>query len=402
MDEVSHTNGEGRRGRLIVQVIGFAIGLAMLAWAGRLALSPENRQSLERLGASAWHEVLGLVGLALCVLWVNGLLFAVAIRPVKRLPVEDVQAVNAIASLLSYLPFKLSLVFRTLVHNRRDGVPMFTIGAWLGVVGVLMLCVQGPVILASAVTRDVGALWLGMSIAGIGAAALAAQRLASMFGGGDGLERLRRIVDRLGARPLSAFVRGATFARMHAGVVMLASPRVVVLSVGLRGAELGVHMARFWLAGQMLGVSLAWEEALLVGLVYAFLNAASPAGSLGVADMGAVGVAAWISLSESREEAARFAGIALTVRASEVVAYLIGSSAGVLWLNPMRLARLSRERPAGLDADPASDESVARDAGEGRARSGARSTMRHADCPGTVEPDDRRDRRQCGGDIPGG
>ncbi len=372
-DASAPANAGGGNLRPIVQVAGFLIALGMLAWAGKLAVSGIGAEQIEHLRASAWYEVLGLVALGVATVVINGLIFALVIRPARRVPVLDVVSVNAIASLLAYLPFKLSLIFRTLVHNRRDGVPLLTIGAWLGAVGVLLMAVYGPMILVSGIVQTVGGFWLIACGLGVLGGTLLITVLARAGAGDAGLSRIERITRTLAGRRMARLVRSDAFARLHAGLDMLASWLVAGGNLLLRAMDLLVHAGRFMLASSMLGAGLSIEEALLLGLVYSFLNAASPTGSLGIADLGTVGVAAWMGLGDG--DPARFAGIALLVRASEVIAYLLSTALGVLWLGPVALVRL--ETRGGVAGAIGSSD---------------------ADLPAPVEPDDRRDRGERGTD----
>ncbi len=372
-DASAPANAGGGNLRPIVQVVGFLIALGMLAWAGKLAVSGIGAEQIEHLRASAWYEVLGLVALGVATVVINGLIFALVIRPARRVPVLDVVSVNAIASLLAYLPFKLSLIFRTLVHNRRDGVPLLTIGAWLGAVGVLLMAVYGPMILVSGIVQTVGGFWLIACGLGVLGGTLLITVLARAGAGDAGLSRIERITRTLAGRRMARLVRSDAFARLHAGLDMLASWLVAGGNLLLRAMDLLVHAGRFMLASSMLGAGLSIEEALLLGLVYSFLNAASPTGSLGIADLGTVGVAAWMGLGDG--DPARFAGIALLVRASEVIAYLLSTALGVLWLGPVALVRL--ETRGGVAGAIGSSD---------------------ADLPAPVEPDDRRDRGERGTD----
>ncbi len=372
-DASAPANAGGGNLRPIVQVAGFLIALGMLAWAGKLAVSGIGPEQIEHLRASAWYEVLGLVALGVATVVINGLIFALVIRPARRVPVLDVVSVNAIASLLAYLPFKLSLIFRTLVHNRRDGVPLLTIGAWLGAVGVLLMAVYGPMILVSGIVQTVGGFWLIACGLGVLGGTLLITVLARAGAGDAGLSRIERITRTLAGRRMARLVRSDAFARLHAGLDMLASWLVAGGNLLLRAMDLLVHAGRFMLASSMLGAGLSIEEALLLGLVYSFLNAASPTGSLGIADLGTVGVAAWMGLGDG--DPARFAGIALLVRASEVIAYLLSTALGVLWLGPVALVRL--ETRGGVAGAIGSSD---------------------ADLPAPVEPDDRRDRGERGTD----
>ncbi len=353
-----HPAGRGMsRRKIIIQTIGFVIGMGLLAWTLRLAFAEENRGAFEALGRSSWHQVGAMVLLGVLTLGFNGMIFWAAIRPVKRLPLVDVQAVNAIASLLSYLPFKLSLLFRTAVHNRRDGVPIFTIGSWFGAVGIMMLAVLLPLLAASVWRRGIDLWWVLTAVLGIGLSTLVIWKLAGLFSFGEGLERFRRLIDHLRIKPLSKAVRTDTYAKMHAGIVMLADPRALLTNIALRLCDVAVHTARFKLAAAMLGVPLTWEQATLSGVAYFLLGAGSPAGALGVREAGTIGTVALLGIADPE----RFAAVAVVVTASETVAWIIGTVAGVARLNPAKLARLEQLREGGLDVDPETGEQIRTD-----------------------------------------
>lgn len=347
------------KAQIIIQTLGFLIGLALLGWALKLAFSPQNREQFEKLGEAEWYEVGGLVALGLGTLFFNGLIFWNALLPVKRLGIVEVQATNAIASLLSYLPFKLSLLFRTVVHNRRDGVPIFTMGSWFGAIGVMMLMVLLPLAGVSQWRGDIDLVWLLGVLAGVGVFSVATWWLASLFSFGKGLERFRRVVGWLRIPPLSKFVRTDTYAKMHAGIVMLASPRALAGNVLLRFGDVAVHTLRFKLASEMLGQPLTWEQSLLCGIAFFAIGATSPAGAIGIREAGTMGAAGLIGI-----EPTTFAPIAVVVAASETIAYLFGTAGGIAYLNPLKLARLSRETAAGLDVDPETGKPIERQKGE--------------------------------------
>ncbi|MFG0313526.1 MAG: hypothetical protein ACF8LL_05000, partial [Phycisphaerales bacterium] len=46
---------------IAVQIVGFAIGIALLGWAVRMALRPENREQLEKLSEATPGEVMLLL-----------------------------------------------------------------------------------------------------------------------------------------------------------------------------------------------------------------------------------------------------------------------------------------------------------------------------------------------------
>lgn len=324
--------------KLAIQIVGFLFGMAVLAWALSMAFSADNQDQFKKLSEAPWHQVAAMVLLAMGTLAINGLIFFVTLLPVRRLGVIDLQAVSAIASLLSYLPFKMSLIFRTVFHNRRDGVPLFTIAAWFVAIGVLIPAFVAPVLVASAIRRDVDLLWLLIALAGVALAATIVVSLAKVFGPGTGIERLERLADVTRIKPLSRFVRSALFAHLHAGVVMLSSVRAVAFHAGLRLTDLALHAIRFKLAAEMLGVELSWSHAIVSGAVYFFIGATAPTGSLGLREGGTIGLAVVLGIATPDA----FAAIALLVTASELTAFLIGTAGGIVWLNPLKLARLGR------------------------------------------------------------
>src|SRR5690606_21428503 len=111
--------------------IGFLVGLALLGWCVSIALSPENREQLDRLADAGWRPIALLVVLSGLSLALNGAIFWLVLLPARRLRAADVIATNALATFLAYLPFKISLIVRALIHQRRDRVPLVLLGAWM-------------------------------------------------------------------------------------------------------------------------------------------------------------------------------------------------------------------------------------------------------------------------------
>lgn len=345
--------------KLAIQLVGFLIGMALLAWALQMAFSAENQDQFKKLSEAPWHQVAALVLLSLGTLVINGLVFFVTLLPVRRLGVIDLQAISAIASLLSYMPFKMSLILRTVFHNRHDGVPLFTIAAWFAAIGVLIPAFVAPVIGASALRREVDLLWMVIAFGGAAVFAAIVVSLARLFGPGSGVERLERLADATRIRSLSKFVRSESFTHLHTGVVMLSSVRVVASNAALRLTDLALYGIRFKLAATMLGVDLSWSHAIVSGAVYFLIGASAPTGSLGVREGGTIGLAVALGIATTDAQQANFAAIALLVTAGELAAFLIGTAGGIVWLNPLKLARLGRDMSnSGADAG-ANDEANA-------------------------------------------
>lgn len=291
------------RSRVLVQVIGFVIGIGLMAWCVSRALSPDNRQHLEKLRDADWRLVAALAGLSLLSLLINGASFWVVIRPVRRIPFTSVLAVNALATALASLPFKLSVLCRFIIHHRRDGVPLLTITVWMGNALTIILATLVPIVLVSLWRGQVDTIWFIAASVGVFIATLAVLVLARVFSrdavwrwldrrigvpapAADGSlvpstpppGRLRRLIARFDLLP-----------KAREGVWMLAQPGAVFGGAGLRCADITIQAARFVVAAKLLGQVMNPDDALLAASLYFVVGVLSPAGSLGFREAAVVG-----------------------------------------------------------------------------------------------------------------
>lgn len=318
--------------RVIVQVGGFLIGLGLLGWCIRQAFSPENQKQLAALKDAPAHLIAALFGTGLLILFFSGLSFYVALRPLRRLNFWDLQATNAIATLLGYVPFKAGMVFRILVHNRRDRVPVALIGAWFGAVSIIMAATLGPLFTASMLVREVNGKWAAIA-GGLGIFAFACVwTLSWYFHGTRGMAILRSIAERFGAwaRKLvrTTFVRTA-----HGELDILASAGRVLLLMFIRLVDLSSQTMRFYLAGMIVGTPLSLDTCLLFASTHFVAGVISPAGMVGTREAAIVGLATALGLSNPDS----VAGVALLVLASEAVVNSVCSIAGVARLGMHRM-----------------------------------------------------------------
>jgi len=321
--------------RLAVQLLGFLIGLALLGWCAQLALSPDNRAQLVRLGDAGPWPVLALVALSALSLILNGLAFWAAVFPVHRLRALDVIAVNAMASFLAFLPFKIGLLFRVFIHGQRDGVPLLTIGAWFAAVALVLLVALLPLIAVSLWRPGLDAAWFIAGAAGIAVCAAALVLLSRVFAGERGLTRIHAVADRL---PIAGrLTRTPAFGHVHHGFTMTGDARGVAGGIAFRVADALVQSARLWIAADVLGVELTLASAVVLALGYFVVGMLSPFGMLGTREAGAAGIA--LALGVGGEA---FAPTALLVGAVDAVTALAGAAVGAVWLRPDRLLRSRR------------------------------------------------------------
>lgn len=330
--------GKFSASKVAVQVIAFLIGLGLLAWCIKQAFSPENQKQLAALRDAPAQLIAMLFGANALVLLFSGLSFYFSLRPLRKLNFWDVQATNAIATFLSYVPFKAGMLFRILIHNRRDGVPVALIGAWFGAVSIVMAIALLPLFAASLLTREINAKWIAIagSLGLIGLVTVCL--LAWYFHGTRGMAIMRAIAEKLGgwARKLvrSTFVRTA-----HGGLDILASPQRVLLLVVLRLIDMASQALRFYLAGMIVGTPLAIDTCVLLASMHFVVGVISPAGSVGTREAAIVATATMLGL----ENPQAMAGVALLLLASEAAINVVASSLAVLRLGVHRMF-VPRER----------------------------------------------------------
>jgi len=327
-----------RAGRLAVQLVGFVACLGLLAWAVSIALKPQNRDQLDRLADASAAQVAWLLGLSALTIVLNGLTFWAVLAPARRLNPLDVIAVSTIANFLAYLPFKLSVVARAAIHNRRDKVPLLTIGAWILAFTALIGVALTPPIVASIVRQSIDAIWLAIGVGGVVVCTALTVLIGRHYAHDPGLERLHRLIDPITPRRLRHLVRSAWFRELHEGFAMLADARTVSAAVALRLADVIVQAARFAIAARVLGVALTPSEAVLFAMTYFLIGAMSPFGFLGVREMGTTAVASIAAVAASEE----FVGVTLLVTGADSIVSLTCAAAGIAWLRPDRLFRNRR------------------------------------------------------------
>jgi hypothetical protein len=327
--------------KLAVQVLGFAIGIALLAWCVHGAL--KNPEGFRRLGEASPGQVAALVGLTLVVILASGAVFRETLVPIRRLPMLEVQATNFIACLLVLVPFKLSVLFRILVHNRRDKVPLLTIGAWFAAVGVVILCVLVPTIAASVWRGRADTLWFIGAGGGMLLSLTAVLLIARFFATVRGWAWLKGHYGRI---PLPARLRaGSTAAdalleKAHEGVRMLASPRVVYGCALMRLVDFAAQAGRIAVAAAIVGQSISWEHALLAGTIFFFITAAAPSGAIGTREGGTAWLIATVLPSLDQ---GLFKVVVIAVSATEAIVLLAGSVLSIAYLRPDRLLRLGHK-----------------------------------------------------------
>jgi hypothetical protein len=330
----------------------FCIGLALLAWCIRTALRPENHEHLERLKNAPLDQLMALVGLSIATLFLNACTFWTAIRPIRNVPFWDIQATNAAAALSNYAPAKLGAVLRFVVHNRRNRVPLLTIGAWIGAVSITMMAALFPLIAAGMWRKAFDWPFIGALLSGLSLTYTTTLVLARTFAHAKGLGRLHAVTDRFRSKLLTRFMRSAAFHNLHAGLAMLAHPVSLAAGMLLRVTDLLVQALRFMVAAKLLGLEMGFEAALIVSGAYFLVTVFSPAGSLGIREW----VTSQLALFGISNQT--MAVMALTVTLSEMMVYIVFGSIGLLYVRPDRFFDRSSSTAATAEAQQAAPPST--------------------------------------------
>ncbi len=339
------------RVRLVVQLAGFLIGIALLLWCARIAFSPENRAQLESLGEAPAELVVLLLALSAVTVIVNGVMFWFVLRPVKKIDLGGALATNALATFLSYLPFKLSLMARIAIHRQRDGVPLALIGPWFAAVGVVVVATIMPMVLMLIVRPVIDGLWFVMLFILLLISAGLLTALARLIGGQRGLRMVQSLSDRQPIGFIRRFTRSETFLLFDEAIAMLASYPQSLGAVMLRVVDLAAMAGRFYVASRIVGTPLMSDESIVGSATYFLIGVFSPVGALGTREAGTAGI-----LDAFGEiDIDLLITISLVVTAAEMVVFTAMAAIGIAWLRPDRLIRGARGGPRADLSSPNAD-----------------------------------------------
>ena len=333
--------------RIAFQVTGFLVGIALLGWCVRLALSAENREALGALSSAPPSSLLALLGLSVVSVVANGLIFWGALRPVRRLGALDVIAVNALATFLANLPFKIGLLARIAIHNRRDKVPMAMIFGWFGAVTGTLVLVSSSLLVAGTLRGVLGAWTVPMAVGLLVVQSAAMVTVAKTLSGDRGHRRLSRLLGRLAGKRALRLSRSQVMRELHMGLDMLASGRWVAFVVAFRMVDFASQAWRWVVAGELVGKDIAPTDGILIAGGHFLAGALSPVGMLGFREGAAMGTAELLGL-----DAGEFAPIALLTAGSELVVVIAASGLAVAWLRLDRMLRGRNGSPDGRTPGP--------------------------------------------------
>ncbi len=316
-----------------LQIVGFVIGLGLLAWCVVQAFSPKNQEQLAALRSASWPLVAALFATNVLIIASAGMNFYLALRPVRKINFLDLHATNAIAILLAYAPFKLSMVFRVLVHHRRDRLPLALIAAWFACVTLAMLAAFGPLVVASVTGQGIDARWFVVAAAGAVFAWLCLWQAARFFSGERGMERIRGMARATGIAAAERFAASKLVHNLHDGLGMLNQPQRVASLIGMRLLDMVIQATRFYIAAKLLGIEMTWESAVLIASTHFIIGVISPSGMMGTREAGAAGLASYLHVADMSQAAA----VGVLILATEAIVNVTLAVIGVLRLGVGRM-----------------------------------------------------------------
>lgn len=250
----------GKR-RLVIDLVGFAVGIGLLSWLVVIAVRDGNWQ---RVMDADPRLIIGLLGCTVLSALLAGATFWITVRPVRKLGFLELQGVNIVASMLNYAPVRLGMISRFAWHMRVDRMRFLDIIAWFAAVAVLIGIGLVICSVATLLLPGLGPWWfvlIAVLVVITGFALAVIPRIGLVQRHGRGLDRI--LADH--------------WARWG-GLV-------------LRVLDFGMFAARIAFALAILGIEMAPSHVIVLAMV-AMLSSLIPVGRLGFREVAVAWTAA--------------------------------------------------------------------------------------------------------------
>lgn len=300
------------RAKMLLQVAGFVLGCLLVVWCINRAWR-DGGEGLGKLRAADPTLVALLLLSTLGSIICSGLTFWSVVKPIRRVGIVEMQAVNLMATLFNYAPVRLGLALRCAYHWRVDRMPATDIAAWITGVAIVTLGTLGAGLVAGlaqiAAGRETLALdWLWF--VGFGGVIAVGSTVTMLVGKSAVLRR---------------FLKG--------GERVLADPRALFGGIAFRTVDLAMWAIRMWAAAKIVGVSLGPAQAAMLAAV-AILGAGNPLGRIGWREGLVAVVAPYVVTSQAGDTEglnALTAQLALLESAGEAIISLPLGVLGAIW-----------------------------------------------------------------------
>ena len=287
-------------GKLAVQLVGFAVGAALLVLVIRKAIQGGGWEHVARADPMLLAALLGCTVISAAL---NGASFWITVQPMHRVPFWSMQRINLVANMLNYAPIRLGAIARVLYHVRVDGLTLLQIGAWFSVVGYILVLGVASCVVATFVHFRVDWVW-GLLVA---AQMLLGVLAIRTFAGLPMIEKYGRGLDRI-----------------------VGDRRTLWTAAGLRAADLVMYSARMAVAAAILGIELSPPQIVVLAIV-ALSTSLIPFGRVGFREFCVAAVAQRLSLLGSEVDA-NMNQLALVESAGEALVYIPLGILALPWL----------------------------------------------------------------------
>jgi len=290
--------------RIAVQIIGFVIGIALLAWCIWIAVD-NGEDAWDRLAHADPRLVIGLALCSVVSLVVNGTNFWLVARPVRRLRLRDMISLNLAAAVLNYAPIRAGMIARIAYHLRVDRLTVLQVAAWFSAIAYVLLLTLGAFIAATIIHPELDLLW---------AALLAGQLL-------------------LGGVLTWAIMGQPVIARYGRGMDrMLRAPTCLWGGIVLRLVDIGAFAGRMACAVAILDLTLSTGDTLVLGASTLALSL-NPLGRTGFREIAVAFVASRLASPDlaTTQVDGQMATLALIESAGEALVAIPAGVVALFW-----------------------------------------------------------------------
>ena len=307
--------------KIILQVAGFALGVALIAWCvWGAAKDPEGWQRLREASSTS------LIGLLLCSLGsiiISGLTFWIAARPVQTLGVLDQQWINALACMLNYAPVRLGMFVRAAYAIKVDHLRAVELVAWFASVAFTFVVALAAITAGTLAWIQFGAWTFFPTLI-----------IIAMLGGFSGRWCATLSMVQKRAQGLER---------------LITNPTALWGSIALHILDLFFATGRVLLAIQILGLPLNLAQTCLISMA-SFAASLNPLGRLGFREAAVAFTAGALSIGGLAGMENKFQTLAVIESAGEA---LVAIPVGMLALYPIwkrfKLSKQARAQAVALN-----------------------------------------------------
>lgn len=303
--------------KLVVQLLGFAIGIVLVAWCVKTALEG-GEEGWRRVREADPMLLFAMIATSVGSQLANGALFWTTVRPVRKERFWVLQGVNFTSGLLNYAPVRIGMLSRFVYHMRVDRMKFLFLVGWFAIVSVAMVAVMGAALGATLLRPRLDLVWMLAFVAPLAAFVGLAPFFATL--------------------PLvTRFTRG--------GERMLASRGWLTAGLALRAIDLAMWTARIALAAEILGLELGGGDLLIIA-VAALVVAMNPLGRIGFREAAVSVLAGYLATpTDGQSLDATFSQLAIIESVAEAAAVIpCGLVAAAWWFRAIRRTPAAAER----------------------------------------------------------